>query len=257
MMNAFAVGKPEDSAVAVTDGLIRNLNLRQITGVLAHEVSHIRNGDLKVMALGDTLSRLTGSISTFGLLLGLPAAFITGGGASAWAALGFIVAAHHRRLAAAALSRTREYDADLDAAGLTGDPEGLASALQVLEQKQGSMWEKLVCPAAACRNRRLLRSHPKTEDRVARLLSLRSGAKPVIARPDVAAQARRVDRAAGAQSAHSRVANGALVLSNAGAGAAYTGELFAAVTALMVAPWPCWAAPPSAPAVTSSCGTAR
>lgn len=54
MMNAFAVGKPEDSAVAVTDGLIRNLNLRQITGVLAHEVSHIRNGDLKVMALGDT-----------------------------------------------------------------------------------------------------------------------------------------------------------------------------------------------------------
>jgi Zn-dependent protease with chaperone function len=74
MMNAFAVGKPEDSAVAVTDGLIRNLNLRQITGVLAHEVSHIRNGDLKVMALGDTLSRLTGSISTFGLLLGLPAA---------------------------------------------------------------------------------------------------------------------------------------------------------------------------------------
>jgi heat shock protein HtpX len=185
MMNAFAVGKPEDSAVAVTDGLIRNLNLRQITGVLAHEVSHIRNGDLKVMALGDTLSRLTGSISTFGLLLGLPAAFITGGGASAWAALGFIVAAPTiGGLLQLSLSRAREYDADLDAAGLTGDPEGLASALQVLEQKQGSMWEKLVLPGSRMPEPSLLRSHPKTEDRVARLMSLRSASKPVIARPD-------------------------------------------------------------------------
>jgi heat shock protein HtpX len=155
MMNAFAVGKPEDSAVAVTDGLIRNLNLRQITGVLAHEVSHIRNGDLKVMALGDTLSRLTGSISTFGLLLGLPAAFITGGGASAWAALGFIVAAPTiGGLLQLSLSRTREYDADLDAAGLTGDPEGLASAFRCWSKNRAACGKSSSCPAAACRNRR-------------------------------------------------------------------------------------------------------
>ena len=185
LMNAFAVGKPEDSAIAVTDGLIRNLNLRQITGVLAHEVSHIRNGDLKVMALGDTLSRLTGSISTFGLLLGVPATLIAGGGASAWAALGFIVAAPTiGGLLQLALSRTREYDADLDAAGLTGDPEGLASALQTLEQKQGNMWEKLVLPGSRMPDPSLLRSHPKTEDRVARLMSLRTGNTPVIAQPE-------------------------------------------------------------------------
>jgi heat shock protein HtpX len=181
LMNAFAVGKPEDSAIAVTDGLIRNLTLRQLGGVLAHEISHIRNGDLKVMALADTLSRLTGSMSTFGLLLGLPATFLAGGGAYAWAALGFVVAAPTiGGLLQLALSRTREYDADLDAAGLTGDPEGLASALQTLEQKQGNMWEKIMLPGARIPDPSLLRSHPKTEDRVARLLSLRTSARPVI-----------------------------------------------------------------------------
>ncbi len=69
MMNAFAVGRPEDSAIAVTDGLLRGLNLRQVTGVLAHEMSHIRNGDLKVMALGDVLTRLTSLMSMTGLLV--------------------------------------------------------------------------------------------------------------------------------------------------------------------------------------------
>jgi len=181
MMNAFAVGKPEDSAIAVTDGLIRNLTLRQLTGVLAHEISHIRNGDLKVMALADTLSRLTGSMSTFGLLFGLPATFLAGGGVYAWAALGFVVAAPTiGGLLQLALSRAREYDADLDAAGMTGDPEGLASALQTLEQKQGSMWEKIMLPGSRMPDPSLLRSHPKTVDRVAQLLSLRTNARPVI-----------------------------------------------------------------------------
>jgi heat shock protein HtpX len=185
MMNAFAVGKPQDSAVAVTDALIRNLSLRQINGVLAHEVSHIRNGDLKVMALADTLSRLTGSISTFGLLFGMPALFLTGAGPASWLAVLFILAAPTiGGLLQLALSRTREYDADLDAAGLTGDPEGLASALQVLEQKQAGMWEKLTLPGARMPDPSLLRSHPRTEDRVARLLSLRSLARPATAHPE-------------------------------------------------------------------------
>ncbi len=185
MMNAFAVGKPEDSAIAVTDGLIRNLTVRQLAGVLAHEVSHVRSGDLKVMALADTLSRLTGSMSTFGLLLGLPATFIAGGGLYAWAALGFIVAAPTiGGLLQLALSRTREYDADLDAATLTADPEGLASALQTLEQKQGSMWEKIMLPGSRMPDPSLLRSHPRTEDRVARLLSLRLGPRRPLASAD-------------------------------------------------------------------------
>lgn len=185
MMNAFAVGKTDDAAIAVTDGLIRNLTLRQLTGVLAHEISHIRNGDLTVMALGDVLSRLTGTLSTFGLLIGIPTAILSGGGAVPWMAIfALIMAPTIGGLLQLALSRTREYDADLDAAGLTGDPEGLASALLTLEQKQGGMWEKLVLPGSRSPEPSLLRSHPKTPDRVARLRSLQTGTAPIIIRPD-------------------------------------------------------------------------
>lgn len=186
MMNAFAVGKTGDAAIAVTDGLIRNLTLRQLTGVLAHEISHIRNGDLTVMALGDVLSRLTGTMSTVGLLIGVPTAIFTNGGTVPWVAIIALIAAPTiGGLLQLALSRTREYDADLDAAGLTGDPEGLASALQTLEQKQGGMWEKLVLPGSRSPEPSILRSHPKTPDRVARLRSLRTKAPPIINHPDI------------------------------------------------------------------------
>ena len=185
MMNAFAVGQISDSAVAVTDGLMRNLTLRQLAGVLAHEVSHIRNEDLTVMALGDVLSRLTGTLATVGLLFGIPMAFLTNGGVVPWVTIAVLVAAPTvGGLLQLALSRTREYDADLDAAGLTGDPEGLATALLTLEQKQGGMWEKLVLPGSRSPQPSLLRSHPKTPDRVRRLLSLRTDTPPIVARPD-------------------------------------------------------------------------
>jgi len=185
MMNAFAVGQLHDSAIAVTDGLIRNLTLRQLAGVLAHEISHIRNEDLTVMALGDILSRLTGTLATVGLLFGIPMAFLTNGGVVPWVTIAVLVAAPTvGGLLQLALSRTREYDADLDAAGLTGDPEGLATALLTLEQKQGGMWEKLVLPGSRSPEPSLLRSHPKTPDRVRRLLSLRTGTPPIISRPD-------------------------------------------------------------------------
>ena len=68
MMNAFAVGRPEDAAIAVTDGLVRGLTLRQFVGVIAHEVSHIRNEDLKVMALADVVARMTSFLSTLGFI---------------------------------------------------------------------------------------------------------------------------------------------------------------------------------------------
>ncbi len=59
MLNAFAVGSRRDSAIAITDGLVRAMDMRQLAGILAHEMSHIRNGDLRVMALADVLSRTT------------------------------------------------------------------------------------------------------------------------------------------------------------------------------------------------------
>ena len=176
MMNAFAVGRPEDSAIAVTDGLLRGLDMRQLAGVLAHEVSHIRSGDLKVMALGDILNRITSFMATFGLfglIFSIPA-MLSAGIKVPWLGLVFLLLAPTAGgLLQLALSRAREYDADLDAASLTGDPAGLASALQTLERKQGHMWEGLVLPGSRSPEPSILRSHPKTADRVQRLLSLK------------------------------------------------------------------------------------
>lgn len=187
IMNAFAVGTPEDAAIAVTDGLIRTLSLRQLAGVLAHEVSHVRNGDLKVMALGDVLTRITSFMAQVGylsLLISLPA-MLAAGMHVPWLALaGLILAPLIGGLLQLALSRTREYDADLDAAHITGDPEALASALAVLEKKQGRMWEGLVLPGGRIPDPSILRTHPKAEERIARLLNLRKG-KPHVRAQDI------------------------------------------------------------------------
>jgi heat shock protein HtpX len=174
-MNAFAVGRPEDSAIAVTDGLLRQLSLRELTGVLAHEVSHIRNGDLKVMAVADVVARMTSVMSSAGLFLlfiYLPSLLASGITVPWMAILALMFAPTITGLLQLALSRAREYDADLDAAGMTGDPEGLAAALRILEERQGRAWEGLVLPSPRVPVPSILRTHPPTEKRIARLLSL-------------------------------------------------------------------------------------
>jgi heat shock protein HtpX len=171
MMNAFAVGTENDSAVAVTDGLLRAMNMRQIAGILAHEVSHIKSGDLKVMGLADVLNRITSIISNIGLI-GIPVVLGTGINVPLLG-MGLLIAAPMLGgLLQMGLSRAREYDADLDGATLTGDPEGLASALQVLEARHASNWEGLVLPGSRMPQPSLMRTHPKTEERVARLMAL-------------------------------------------------------------------------------------
>ena len=71
-----------------------------------------------------------------------------------------------------ALSRSREFDADLSAAELTGDPMGLASALAKLERRTGRFWEDMIFPGRRIPDPSLLRTHPRTEDRIARLSAL-------------------------------------------------------------------------------------
>lgn len=182
MMNAFAVGRAEDSAVAVTDGLLRAMDMRQITGILAHEVAHIKSGDLKVMGLADVLNRITSILSNIGLI-GVPLVFGTGLNIPILGLVLMIAAPTLGGLLQLGLSRAREYDADLDGATLTGDPEGLASALKILEERQGGKWEGLVLPGSRMPQPSLMRTHPKTEDRIARLLALRgAGAEQIVVR---------------------------------------------------------------------------
>ena len=175
MMNAFAVGRREDAVIGVTDGLLRALNLRELAGVLAHEMSHVRNNDVWLMGMADLASRLTRMMSLAGaglLLLSLPMWMQGGSLVSFVLILLLMFSPQLTTLLQLALSRAREFDADLDAAGLTGDPAGLASALAKLERQQRGHWEQILMPGRKLPEASLLRSHPPTKDRIARLTSL-------------------------------------------------------------------------------------
>lgn len=176
MPNAFAVGSPKRSAIAVTDGLLRRLSMRELVGVLAHETCHIRNNDLWVMGLADLFSRGTSLLSLMGqflLLLNLPLILFTDVTVSWSAILLLIFAPTLSALAQLALSRTREFDADLNAARLTGDPEGLALALEKLERIQGGWLERIFLPGRRIPDPSLLRTHPDTAERIKRLMALK------------------------------------------------------------------------------------
>jgi len=176
-LNAFATGKPGNAVIGVTEGLLRRLSMRELAGVLAHELSHVRNNDLAVMALADVMTRFTQVLSYLAVILAifnLPAWLLGDSDMPFSALLLLYLAPTIGSLLQLGLSRTREYDADLEAALLTGDPRGLASALDKLERYQGHFWEDLMLPVPSRRipQPSLLRSHPPTEQRVARLLAL-------------------------------------------------------------------------------------
>lgn len=178
MMNAFAVGRRGDSVIAVTDALIQRLTARELAGVLAHEMSHIAHEDVKVMALADMVSRYTSIMSTVGIL----SLFLNLGGFAGgyeapvpwFGVLVLVFAPTVGGLLQLALSRTREFDADLGAAMLTGDPDGLASALLKLERAQRGMWESLMLPGGRIPDPSVLRTHPPTKERIARLMAFKA-----------------------------------------------------------------------------------
>ncbi len=172
MINAFAVGDRSSASVAISDGMLRRLSLREIVNVLAHEISHIRHNDMWVMGLADMFSRVTGLLSMSGqflLILNLPLLLFSQAAISWWVILVLLLAPTISGLIQLALSRAREHDADLGAVELTGDPEGMASALAKIERFQGRFLEQIFFPGRRIPDPSLLRTHPATEDRVRRL----------------------------------------------------------------------------------------
>ncbi|MDQ7011298.1 MAG: zinc metalloprotease HtpX [Mariprofundaceae bacterium] len=183
MPNAFAMLEGGQPLIAVTDGLLRNLSQRELAAVLAHEISHIRNGDLDVMMVADLLSRLTAALSSVGwlmLMIVLPLWLLTGTTLPWLTILLLLCAPAGATLLQLALSRSREFDADLDAVRLTGDPAGLASALAKIEQASGRRWFGLLIPVRRGTEPSWLRTHPSTQERVRRLQALAADiAEPV------------------------------------------------------------------------------
>lgn len=173
-LNAFTVGsKAGGAAIVFSDALLRGLHPRELVGVVAHEISHIRNGDTATLSLAAVLTRLTSTFSLIGqLLLFLNIPMILAGYApvSWWLILVLLSAPTLSTLLLLGLSRTREFEADRGAVRLTQDPEGLARALARMDVRQRSLLQRLLLPGPRGPGWSLLRTHPSTTERIRRLL---------------------------------------------------------------------------------------
>jgi heat shock protein HtpX len=179
--NAFATGRdPNHAAVAVTQGIIEILNQDELEGVIAHELTHIKNRDTLTQAVAGTLGgaiTFLGRMLSFGTMYGPVTRDDRRGGNPLGVLILVIVAPFSAAIIQMAISRTREFSADRGAAEITGKPLALASALQQLESigKQIPMNNNpafeplLIMNPFAGGLQNLFRTHPPTADRVIQL----------------------------------------------------------------------------------------
>jgi heat shock protein HtpX len=194
--NAFATGRnPRNGVVAVTEGLLRVLDRREVASVIAHELGHIRHRDTLIMAVAATFAgalSMLANAAMFGSLLGGNQSSEDEEGGNALAGLlGVILAPIAATLVQMSLSRAREFMADEAAARYTGAPLALASALRKIETWSREIPMRAGSPATAhlfIHNpfsveslASLFSTHPSTEQRVARLMAMASGRLPVAA----------------------------------------------------------------------------
>ena len=181
--NAFATGRnPQHAAVAATTGLLRLMNREELTGVLAHELSHVRHRDTLISAIAATLAgaiAMIANIAQWALLFGFGGEDEEGGLAGALATM--ILAPLAAALIQMAVSRSREYGADAGGAELSGHPLWLASALRKLEsanesrpmgtaaQHPATAHLFIVNPLRGAKLANLFSTHPPTDERIRRL----------------------------------------------------------------------------------------
>jgi len=188
--NAMATGRnPKHAVVAVTQGILTLLTEDELRGVLAHEISHVRNRDILVMSVAATLA---GAISFMARMFGWNMLFGGGSrdrngnaGTLILALVGMILAPIAAILVQLAISRSREYKADYSGAKTIGQPLALASALEKLEVENkrrpftfGSPASQslfIVNPFAAGTFVRMFSTHPPIHERIARLKALAQG----------------------------------------------------------------------------------
>ncbi len=178
--NAFATGRnPEHSSVAMTEGLLRLMNDRELEGVIAHELGHVKHCDILISSVAATIAAALTFISRM--------AFFGGGrsddeDSNPYAGLiMMIVAPIAAMLIQMAISRQREYAADAAAARYTGSPDGLISGLRKLEKgaeqipmdASPATAHMFIFPPMLGGLGRLFSTHPSMEDRIANLESVR------------------------------------------------------------------------------------
>ena len=171
---AYTVGQRDNAAVAISAGLMQRLSQEELTAVLAHEISHIRHNDTRIMAFAGLAGHVTRVLSVFGqvmLFFSIPM-ILMGQMVISWLAILLLIFSPTlSSLLQLALSRTREYNADMSAAELTANPQALASALVKIDAAQKSLLNRLFWPVIPRIPRASwLRTHPPTRERVRRLL---------------------------------------------------------------------------------------
>lgn len=173
-MIIFSTSIKNNSAIAVSDGMLRVLSYDELYGVLGHEMSHIKNNDIWVMQLTDIASRLATFVAYLGqilILLLLP--FLLDDIISILMLfIIFLSIPPITKLMQLSLSRVREYAADLDSALLTGNPKYLIKALYKLDKIEVGVLNKLFNPFFKQTEPSLLRTHPPTKDRIEKLEEL-------------------------------------------------------------------------------------
>ena len=186
--NAFATGRnPEHAVVAVTQGIMRILSREELSGVIAHELAHIKHRD---MLTGTIVATIAGAISMLAQMAQWSMIFggrrdDDEGGSPIVALVMMIVAPIAAMLVQMAISRTREFEADKGGAQIAGSPSGLASALLKLEKgsqlvpmtdaKPATAHMFIVNPLTGGGLLKLFSTHPPIAERVARLNEMARG----------------------------------------------------------------------------------
>jgi heat shock protein HtpX len=183
--NAFATGRnPENAAVAATTGIMQLLSERELRGVMAHELAHVKHRDTLISTISATIAGAISSIAQFGMLFSGGHNDREGGVHPAVAILIMILAPIGAMLIQMAISRSREFEADRGGAEISRDPQALASALQKIhnyahrvpmptaEQHPETAQMMIINPLSAEGIKGLFSTHPQTEERVARLMAM-------------------------------------------------------------------------------------
>ncbi len=184
--NAFATGRnPEHAAVAATVGIMQILDDRELRGVMAHELAHVKNRDTLTSTISATVAGAIASIAQFGMMFG--------GGRNEQGErnmnpivglLVMLLAPLAASLIQMAISRAREFEADKAGAAISGDPRALASALQKIHHYAHQVTNQtaeahpetaqmmIINPLSGVSFDRLFSTHPSTEERVSRLIAM-------------------------------------------------------------------------------------
>lgn len=180
--NAFATGRnPQHAAVAATTGIMQLLSERELRGVMAHELAHVKHRDILISTIGATVAGAISALAQFGMFFGgsdreRPNLILQ--------ILVMLLAPMAAMVIQMAISRTREFGADRGGAEISGDPQALAAALgkiqryargtpmQAADAHPETAQMMIINPLSGASLKGLFSTHPSTEERIARLLQM-------------------------------------------------------------------------------------